>query len=257
MDVAGEAAEWGQCTSQPDVPNFVHGLRPGDPRDAEGKELGGGDQLSILYFDVFTRILYEATVLGTGTPKPIVDAELVPPEGPKRRRFCPRCADDLVDVDLDLRGRNVRQFPRSIKKRWDGFNVPDRIIAHVTRECGGNGHDHHLDVMSGSFEKETSGPVRTRGHVITIPVGLQRMQLIWRPIQIFLSACRPAEKDIPHSRDNWVEFVHRLWKRRLARNRHIRRWPGWLSSENNGEPYFGFNNNFRRQYNFRPNDRFR
>jgi sulfur relay (sulfurtransferase) DsrC/TusE family protein len=47
-----------------------------------------------------------------------------------------------------------RQFPPSVKKRGQ-FDVLDGMIAHLTRECGGNVHDHHIfDVMSRSFEKE-------------------------------------------------------------------------------------------------------
>jgi hypothetical protein len=35
------------------------------------------------------------------------------------------------------------------------FDVPDGMIAHVTRECGGNVHDCGVvDVTCGSFEKE-------------------------------------------------------------------------------------------------------
>jgi hypothetical protein len=38
--------------------------------------------------------------------------------------------------------------------------VPDGIIARLTRECGGNVHGRHVvDVTSGSFEKETWGPI--------------------------------------------------------------------------------------------------
>jgi hypothetical protein len=43
-------------------------------------------------------------------------------------------------------------------KKGGQFNVPDGIIAHLTRECGGNVHDHHVvDVACGSFEKEIVG----------------------------------------------------------------------------------------------------
>jgi hypothetical protein len=38
-------------------------------------------------------------------------------------------------------------------------DIPDGIIAHLTRECGGNVHDHHVvDVTCGLFEKETYRP---------------------------------------------------------------------------------------------------
>jgi hypothetical protein len=51
----------------------------------------------------------------------------------------------------------VRQIPPSVKKGGQ-FDVPDGIIAHLTRECGGNVHDRHaVDITCGSFEKETYG----------------------------------------------------------------------------------------------------
>jgi hypothetical protein len=51
----------------------------------------------------------------------------------------------------------TKQFPPSVKKRKQ-FDVPHRVITHLTRECGGNVHDRHIvDVICGSFEKETEG----------------------------------------------------------------------------------------------------
>jgi hypothetical protein len=59
-----------------------------------------------------------------------------------------------------------KRFPPSLKKGkgkdfWGKeveFDVPDGIIAHLTRECGGNVHDRHVvDVACGWFEKETYG----------------------------------------------------------------------------------------------------
>jgi hypothetical protein len=47
-------------------------------------------------------------------------------------------------------------------KDWWGreveIDVPDEIIAHLTRECDGNVPDHHVvNITCGSFEKETQG----------------------------------------------------------------------------------------------------
>jgi hypothetical protein len=51
--------------------------------------------------------------------------------------------------------KQAKQFPPSVKK-GGRFDVPDGIIAHLTRECGGNVHDRHVvDVTCASFEKET------------------------------------------------------------------------------------------------------
>jgi hypothetical protein len=50
------------------------------------------------------------------------------------------------------------EFPPSVKKvRWfRKCEIPDGIIAHLTRECGGNVHDRHVvEVTCGSFAKET------------------------------------------------------------------------------------------------------
>jgi hypothetical protein len=43
-------------------------------------------------------------------------------------------------------------------KKWKYFDVPDGIIAHQTRECGGNVQGRRIvDVTSASFENETYG----------------------------------------------------------------------------------------------------
>jgi hypothetical protein len=58
-------------------------------------------------------------------------------------------------------------------KKGKDFNVPEGIIAHLTRECGGNVHDHHVaDITSGSFEKEIYG------YLITNLSRLRKLQLI-------------------------------------------------------------------------------
>jgi hypothetical protein len=54
------------------------------------------------------------------------------------------------------------------------FDVPDGIIAPLTKECGGNVDDHHfVGVTSGSFENETDRAIHARGHMVTIINGLQ------------------------------------------------------------------------------------
>jgi hypothetical protein len=43
-------------------------------------------------------------------------------------------------------------------KKGGQFDVPDGIIAHLTRECGGNFQDRRIvDTTSASFENETYG----------------------------------------------------------------------------------------------------
>jgi predicted nucleic acid-binding protein len=76
--------------------------------------------------------------------------------------------------------KQTKQFPLSAKRQREFFIVPDGIIAHLTRECGGNVHDSQVvDVTSGSFEKETLGTNPHSGAWSDHPILLRRMQLIW------------------------------------------------------------------------------
>jgi hypothetical protein len=51
----------------------------------------------------------------------------------------------------------TREFP-PLLRRGLRFAVPNGIIAHLTRECGGNVHDHNVvEVTCGSFARETYG----------------------------------------------------------------------------------------------------
>jgi hypothetical protein len=96
----------------------------------------------------------------------------------------------------------AKQFPPSVKKRIindcrDGkveIDVPDGIIAHLTRKCGGNVHDRRVvDVTSGSFEKETesaSNVARNAADLENVP--------------IFQSAYRDSSENIPHTPNNWI-----------------------------------------------------
>jgi hypothetical protein len=83
-------------------------------------------------------------------------------------------------------------------------HIPHGIIAHLTRECGGNVHDRHVvSVTSRSFEKETheanphsgvydNGPKFAAKNVTDLESDLR-----------FRSAYRNKE-DIRHTRNNWV-----------------------------------------------------
>jgi hypothetical protein len=42
--------------------------------------------------------------------------------------------------------KQTKQFPPAVKN-VKGSHVPDGIIAHLTRECGGNVHDCHVGVV--------------------------------------------------------------------------------------------------------------
>jgi hypothetical protein len=78
------------------------------------------------------------------------------------------------------------------------LDVPDGIIAHLTKKYGGNVHDHHVvEVTSGSFEKETQElddpDWRAAKNATDFETG-----------SFFSSAFRGKEEDIPHTRNNWI-----------------------------------------------------
>jgi hypothetical protein len=86
-----------------------------------------------------------------------------------------------------------KQFPPSVKKGGQ-FDVPDGIIAHLTRECGGNVHEHQVvDVTSASFEKETQSATTTAENAADL-----------RDTSYFYSSFRNKEEHIPHTRNNWL-----------------------------------------------------
>jgi hypothetical protein len=100
---------------------------------------------------------------------------------------------------LVLPRRTWKQFPPTVKK-GKKFDVPDGIIAHLTRECGGNVHDHHVvEVTWGSFEKETHG--------LSVDPDYSWAAKNAADLETDLdsfSAYREEEEDILHTRNNWL-----------------------------------------------------
>jgi hypothetical protein len=89
------------------------------------------------------------------------------------------------------------------KGRW--FKVPDGIIAHLTRKCGGNVHDCCVvDVTSGSFGKETEGANPHSGAYKNDPDYAAKHAAEMEAVSCFSSAYRSNSEDIPHKRNNWV-----------------------------------------------------
>jgi hypothetical protein len=74
------------------------------------------------------------------------------------------------------------------------FDIPDAIIAHLTKECGGNVHTCHVvDVTSGSYEKVTQrnrSPAKNAADLETS--------------SDFCSDCRDMTEAIPYTKNNWV-----------------------------------------------------
>jgi hypothetical protein len=121
----------------------------------------------------------------------------------------------------NIKKETGKQFPPSMKKRKiqveDGWGMnrrtvaveidaPDGIIAHRTRECGGNVHDRHVvDVTCGSFEKETWGANPQSGAYDNRPDRAAKSAADLEADSDFFSPYRDdEEEDIPRTRNNWV-----------------------------------------------------
>jgi hypothetical protein len=107
----------------------------------------------------------------------------------------------------------VKKGKIQVEERWRRnrriveveIDVPDGIIAHLTRECGGNVHDRNVvNVTSGSFEKVTWGPNPYLGAVNNHPSFAAKNVADLETDLFFHSAYRKEEEDIPHTRNNWI-----------------------------------------------------
>jgi hypothetical protein len=107
--------------------------------------------------------------------------------------------DELnTSIWLSLRSRLIRghwagrrPFPPQIKQGRK-FSVPDGIIAHLTRECGGNVHDHKV------VEVTSSKPNGDRG----ISHGQNAANM--EADSCFTSGFRVKSEAIEHTRNNWI-----------------------------------------------------
>jgi hypothetical protein len=91
------------------------------------------------------------------------------------------------------------------------FNVPDGIIAHLKRECGGNVPDRHvIDVTCGQLERETCWANPHSGTYDNHPSCAAKNAADLRTDSPFISAYRIG--DIPHTRNDWVcyDFKERM-----------------------------------------------
>jgi hypothetical protein len=127
-----------------------------------------------------------------------------------------------------LSHRTWTQFPPSMKKgnvhlvfeeeeeQLDvdvEIDVPEGIIAHLARECGGNVHDRHVvDATSGSFEKEPIGVNPHSGAYDNHPDYAAKNAADLETDSWFLSAYRHEEEVVSHTRNNWVcyDFKERM-----------------------------------------------
>jgi hypothetical protein len=110
-----------------------------------------------------------------------------------------------------------RSFPPLIKTGAK-FQVPAGVIAHLTRECGGNVHNHGVVAVTSS-KPFSDGDPRSQGdfaanNVVDLAAG-----------SAFCSAWRDDEENIEHTRNNWICYD---FKRRRIMPTHyaIRSWSG-------------------------------
>jgi hypothetical protein len=104
-----------------------------------------------------------------------------------------------------------KQFPPSVKKgklRYDGketdemCDIPDGIIAHLTRECGGNVHDRNVVEVTSS--KPVDDPNLFPDGKVDPDMVAAKNAADLEGDSNFLSAYRQKEEDIPHTRNNWI-----------------------------------------------------
>jgi hypothetical protein len=104
------------------------------------------------------------------------------------QRDVAKLKEDMI-VTRRMTGKEL--FAPSMKK-GEYFDAPDGIIAHLTRECGGNVRDRHVaGVTSGSFAEETWGGL-----------GAAKNAADLEAVSYFHSAYRMKKEDIPHTRNN-------------------------------------------------------
>jgi hypothetical protein len=126
-------------------------------------------------------------------PAPMEEPEVPPP---------PKPAKQFPPLVKKLKTKSVLSWQKRSKIEID---VPDGIIAHLTRECGGNVHDRHVvDVTCGSFEKETEGANPHSGAYYNWSQCAAKNAADLESDSIFRSAYRPKKEDIRHTRNNWI-----------------------------------------------------
>jgi hypothetical protein len=108
----------------------------------------------------------------------------------------------------------VKKAKTKIRGNEVEIDVPDGIIAQLTRKCGGNVHDRNVvEVTSGSFEKETKGANPHSGAFNNDPSYAAKNAADLETDSRFYSAYRREEEDIPHTRNNWICYDFK--KRRI------------------------------------------
>jgi hypothetical protein len=88
-------------------------------------------------------------------------------------------------------------------KKGKYFDVPDGIIAHLTRECGGKVHDAKVvDIASESFGKESIGGNPHSEPFDNNPRDGAKNAADLEAQSSFYSAYRSYKENSPHTRNN-------------------------------------------------------
>jgi hypothetical protein len=96
----------------------------------------------------------------------------------------------------------------SIDRKGNYLDVPDGIIAHLTRECGGNVHDRHvIDVTSGLFEENIQGVNPDSGLFESCPWSAAKNTVDLEADSDLQSDLRWSVEDIPQTWNNWCATI--------------------------------------------------
>jgi hypothetical protein len=85
------------------------------------------------------------------------------------------------------------------------YDIPNGIIAHLARECGGNVHDRNVvDVTCGLFETEAFGTSPHSGAYENDPNFVPKNVVDLETDSCLASAFRDKANTIPHTRNDWA-----------------------------------------------------
>jgi IS1 family transposase len=104
--------------------------------------------------------------------------------------------------ELPVPPKPGKQFPPSVKQGCQ-FEVPDGIIGHLTRECGGNVHDHNIIEVT-SYIPSGADRIWVTGSHRSNPA---RNAAALADGSIFQSAPfngHSYDQNTPHTRNNWL-----------------------------------------------------
>jgi hypothetical protein len=145
----------------------------------------------------------------------------------RRMHFPPSLKKGKIQVE---QGRGTNKNTTEVE-----IDVPDGIVAHLTRKRGGNVHDRHLVyISSGSFEKETyganlhSGPYRHRPIWASrnFPNYAAKDAADLETDSCFQSAYRHHWERIRHTRNNWICYDFK--ERRIVPTHYTIRTNGYV-----------------------------